>query len=562
MKTITLTEVVQALEQQADVLRTKKLIYCACHQVWENSPTKLASVALGDLIQELMRVAPTLKQLRLTLDKVVKTLSKQAEYTLIANTIFSQVSQLYPDLQVTPSPKVSESAIAEVAQALEHQENLIRIKKLLFYTCRNTWSNDLKQLEQIRLEDLIQELLSLNPTLEFLTLSLDSAVRTLSRQAEYSLVAKAILSKLDKLYQLYTDYPESTQVLIPSHRSGQTTILTQVNPAPELTEVLNPASQPPACPYEAIAVHLEQSIHIVRLKKLLFYACRSVWPSDQNELDRIGLKDLVQEIHERFSSFTTLQATLDAVVRTLNKPEEYSLIANTLISEVAPLYNPPCESVQTAIQQLPSPQQMVERSAVRASKASHNSAGAIRTKRAYEPFDLRLELMRYTNPLRAKILVFSVMRHKFGFNDHDWLSLKNCELDNLLQEFYASCETFTDVESRLEITASCLDDSEEYMQAAGAISQCLQPFYPAIRTLPPTISSTTNTTKNTQVSANLAVPTSDDATQLSVATAAEDSEQTCQFFSAALVPAESSERSQPDADQTCALPPPPKVIQP
>ncbi|NJN22623.1 MAG: hypothetical protein HC812_17420 [Leptolyngbya sp. RL_3_1] len=92
-------------------------------------------------------------------------------------------------------------------------------------------------------------------------------------------------------------------------------------------------------------------------------------------------------------------------------------------------------------------------------------------------FALRLEIMRYTNPLRAKIVLLSTIRSPFTFTPQDWRLLKAKTLDNLLQETFEYCPTFTDLEGKLTIIASCLDNHRDNTQAADAILKAIKPYY-------------------------------------------------------------------------------------
>ncbi|MFP3423164.1 hypothetical protein R0K19_27755, partial [Bacillus sp. SIMBA_161] len=45
-------------------------------------------------------------------------------------------------------------------------------------------------------------------------------------------------------------------------------------------------------------------------------------------------------------------------------------------------------------------------------------------------FDLRYEITRYTTPLRIKILLFSMLYYKIGFNEQDWSLMMSHQLDS------------------------------------------------------------------------------------------------------------------------------------
>jgi hypothetical protein len=92
-------------------------------------------------------------------------------------------------------------------------------------------------------------------------------------------------------------------------------------------------------------------------------------------------------------------------------------------------------------------------------------------------FDSRLGIMKYINPLRAKILIFAALHDGFSNNSQDWLSLKMVELDSLLRQLLNTCELYTDLEALLYKTAHQLDNSEDAIQTATALIKCLRSFY-------------------------------------------------------------------------------------
>ena len=92
-------------------------------------------------------------------------------------------------------------------------------------------------------------------------------------------------------------------------------------------------------------------------------------------------------------------------------------------------------------------------------------------------FDVRQKILQQTNPLRAKILIFSTLYHEFTFSDRDWLLLKTQELDKLLRQMFNVCGSLAELESNLYGTADHLDNTDEYDQAASVIIKAMNPCY-------------------------------------------------------------------------------------
>lgn len=90
-------------------------------------------------------------------------------------------------------------------------------------------------------------------------------------------------------------------------------------------------------------------------------------------------------------------------------------------------------------------------------------------------FNLRLEIMQDTNPLKAKILLFSVLHEPFRWDaEHDAL-LKSHELDDLLRILFISHRLYLDVAQKLRQAAK--DLSGDYSQTAEAVLRAIQSCY-------------------------------------------------------------------------------------
>ncbi|MGK7904179.1 MAG: hypothetical protein AB4352_22770 [Hormoscilla sp.] len=222
---------------------------------------------------------------------------------------------------------------------------------------------------------------------------------------------------------------------------------------------------------------LEQHEKSIRIKKMMVCVCRNVWENDASKLASLSLQDLIPELCQFYPSLEQLRASLDRVVKSLNKPKEYSLVANAIISHVSNLYSDAEETTELILTQQPEEVMTSVEVPVQQHSQHPGSWEFCDTRRAYDPFDLRQEVMKYTNPLRAKILIFSAIEQIFAFNKEDWLSIKTKELDDLLLRLFTECTTIEQLQYKLCETAKRLRDPSESNQAAGAIIQALRPFY-------------------------------------------------------------------------------------
>ena len=269
------------------------------------------------------------------------------------------------------------SSLDEVAKYLEQHENSQRIKKLIFFACKNEWENNQDTLNRFKLQELIQELSSLNPTIDHLTSSLSIAVKNLSKPKQYSIIASIIIKEIQKLY--LTADQETELIFKQPHQEVETELIFK---------------QP----------HQEEETGLILNQ-----------PSQEEETELI-----------------------------LNQPSQNIPI---FYSSEKKSSNPPAKTPSSA------------------------------KKSQYNQFDLRQNLMRFSNPLRIKIILFSALYKKFTFNEQDWLRLKSEELDSLLRKLFNSCTTIGELESKINNTVISLGSSDKNTQASGVIIRVMRGLY-------------------------------------------------------------------------------------
>jgi hypothetical protein len=93
-------------------------------------------------------------------------------------------------------------------------------------------------------------------------------------------------------------------------------------------------------------------------------------------------------------------------------------------------------------------------------------------------FDLRQTVMRYTNPLRAKILLFSLLHYSYRRERTEQaFLLKGYELDKLLERMLQTYDQLPVLTVQLKKIARRLDNPLEYTQTATAILRAVKPLY-------------------------------------------------------------------------------------
>jgi hypothetical protein len=330
----------------------------------------------------------------------------------------------------------------EVAQDLAQEQNLIRIKKLLVYICTQVWEGDRDRLNQVNVLTLLQDLRATAPTAEQLQSRLDIAVHSLSKAAEYTLVSSVIMRRVGRLY-------------------------------PDMGMRRGLAGEEV---YGTIAESLAQNASGDRIKKLLLLACKNTWITDGVQLAEFNLVDLIQELHGLTPSLMTLQAVLESLVNTLSKRAEYTLAAHEICSAFQPLYTEAVTEIRTEVMTEIVAVNPVAVNPVAVNPVAEPQPPSHTVSDLADLFNLRLEIMRYGNPYRVKIVLFSLLCQPFESQAEQEYQLKSYTLDDLLRSMIQAYK-LPELEIRLLNTARELEDSEESLQAARAILGSVKPFY-------------------------------------------------------------------------------------
>jgi adenylate cyclase len=480
------TETIQKLELSPHHDRIRKLIFYVCKNRWETDEAQLNSLNLRDLFQEFLSLGSDYEHIKSLLIRAVSTLSKQTEYYLVANEILTAVGCFYPPLQspqrldkeptilldqanlqswATPLPEDSEysSVYQQIVWDLEHHPECNRIKKLLYYICKRHWESDLSRLGLVNLLLLVQELHYLAPDFAQLQQLVNKFVQTINKPAEYSLVASTLLRSFARLYPI----PHTLAIPDPG---------LPLPVAPAASELVTGKPAQTLHLYQAIAQELDCHSHSLRLKKLIVFVSKHQWMADASQLTGFSTAALIEDLHYLAPSLEQLQQSLE-IVNTLSKAAEYRAIAEELINKLRPLYAP--ESKPPVPVQPRSPQLASNASsrptATPAPPPQPTSVAP--TLPHYSLFDVRLGILKYTNPLKAKILVFSTLYSDFHFTQHDWLALKQYDLNTLLQSLLSTYTTYTDLELQLYTSAKRLPAPEDLVQAADTVIKCLRVCY-------------------------------------------------------------------------------------
>ncbi|MFN7198139.1 MAG: hypothetical protein ACK5UL_00575 [bacterium] len=384
----------------------------------------------------------------------------------------------------------------DVVRYLDSHEEKLRIKKLIFYICKKYWENDPNTLDGVAMEDLVKELVQLKTSKEQLTFSVYKLVKSLNRPEVYAGVATVIIEQISKLYSnIAAAYDTQLSPLEPAVNPRFTAVNNAVNNGEDnsLRQVVN-----------SLGNHLETE----RMQKLMFAACKNRWENDLSVINNYGLKNIILELRQNNPNFLSLRETLNQVAENINKKALYLSLAEIILTQLELLYdtnNDYKEEDNESKSQIFN-DQMVHLNDDCDSSAKTSSFSSSRSKPVdfasstmelpfaepaflnnnpsnypqisdYDPFEIRLEILRYANPLRAKILIFSLLFYPWDQNSQDWLTLRSYTLEDLLQKLIESGKSLKDIEIQLYHIAQTQMDRDANLQTAGILVQALQKFF-------------------------------------------------------------------------------------
>ena len=319
-----------------------------------------------------------------------------------------------PTLPFATRP-TTEATLEQALQTMAQHPNHLRIKKLLFGTCQNLWENDAAVLDQFSLRGLIEGLVSRNPSLEQCRASLYRIVATLNRKTTYSEVAEAILEAVTPLYGVQ---------------------------AVANLGLAAPSEQDIKLRYQQVADGLDQESQNTRIKKVLYCLCHKVWEKDTQKVAQADTAILVEQLHQLAPTPRDLKYRLRYLLQHLNRKAQYTKVVDTIFRAFSPLYR---ASAELALVSTPGLQHASDGASPNTSFApapvpSHPEATVASSSLPLAPlpeadsaeicdrtdlFELRLDIIKYCNPLRAKILLYSTLQSPFTGSPSEWSVLRS-----------------------------------------------------------------------------------------------------------------------------------------
>ncbi|MEO0348789.1 MAG: adenylate/guanylate cyclase domain-containing protein [Cyanobacteria bacterium P01_A01_bin.15] len=369
-----------------------------------------------------------------------------------------------------------DSPLEQALQTLGDHVDHLRIKKLIFGTCQNLWENDPTVLDQFSLQHLIESLVLNNPSVEQCRASLYRIVATLNHKEVYSDVAEVILQSVIPLYV------------------QRAAIAAAPNPE-EFQKVAEESTEETKDRYQQVADELEHDSQIIRIKKVLYCLCHKVWETDIQKIEQADTAILVKQLYQLTPTPNDLKWRLRHLLHHLNRKAKYTKIVNTIFkafhslysvqTELIPMSTPglananDTDSPETCFGDLPAgihPENTV--AFTTKTMEGPSMADIARVKDRADLFELRLDIIKYCNPLRVKILLHSTLYSPFTGSSQEWSLLRSKTLEDFLREVFTYCSSFQDLESKLSIIVHCLEDTDDNEPVVNAILKAIKPYYP------------------------------------------------------------------------------------
>ncbi|CAD5975100.1 hypothetical protein PCC9214_04102 [Planktothrix tepida] len=231
-----------------------------------------------------------------------------------------------------------------------------------------------------------------------------------------------------------------------------------------------------------VAQSLEADPNSTRIKKVLLCAYNGKWENDAQILNAINLTHILQNIYQKYPQFEPLKISLNNILSRLNKKNEYGRVIHSIEEQITQLYLPSLSEENSEVNQ-PS---ITASETVKISPEELNSLSSVYLSQVTSPdarnnisdlFDVRFKIMQHTNPLRAKLVIFSSLEREFNYRDEDWSQLKNQSLDNLLRQLLQTFPNLERLKSHLYKMAEYLEDVDENIQVVTVILEALNPYY-------------------------------------------------------------------------------------
>jgi hypothetical protein len=230
--------------------------------------------------------------------------------------------------------------LEEVIDSLEQDSNVLRIKRLILFTCHDSWSNDVNEVKALQIRQLVRDLMIMFPDLNTLKHKLNSQVKQLSKQSDYLLAADNIIDSLGFLYTLRDegklphsflngDNPKSSAPSNDVYERTESDTIPHKHNLKYLTNLFD------------LRADISRNISPLHAKILLFSSLNyrfSPQERDWSALYTYDIDDLIQLIFQTYETVEALEARLTEVSLTLDQPEDAKRASAVILQAIRPFY--------------------------------------------------------------------------------------------------------------------------------------------------------------------------------------------------------------------------------
>jgi hypothetical protein len=316
--------------------------------------------------------------------------------------------------------------LQQVVNYLDKHREAVRIKKMLYCLGTGRWEKDIDYLNSVNTQFLIEQIVREQVTLDRFRTLLQDLVKTVNKPKQYIEIAKVIYLAIGQLY------PEFQQ------EHGQ-----RAAAAPPATPAPQPIHEPtdsyidrsiPSAIQRAYAPAPTQAYNNGGIPSSIE---RAYAPAPTQAIQTVE-RDIPSAIQRAYAPAPTQQFEPQAVDDEVDE-SAYETYYDAQMPDDLPLERPDVPD--------------------------------------YDPFVLRQNVMSYTNPLRAKMILLVMLYPQANFSNQSPAAIREYFLDDLLLEVLRTYPTIHDIEESITYAVEQLIEVEEYGKAANGLLQSLVPIY-------------------------------------------------------------------------------------
>ncbi len=247
----------------------------------------------------------------------------------------------------------------------------------------------------------------------------------------------------------------------------------------DTTEAVSPLT---ITPLNAALKKLSAHPNSRRIKKLLYGTHQAYWENNSTILEGVALKMLLESLTDRNTTIEECRHSLYQIVATLNRQEEYTKVANIIVSSLREFY----KELTGGTFQTP------DAAAVAAAELLENPMIAF-----YK--DIAIQLEKTDESVRTKKLLYCLCYDSW---ENDSRQVEQMSTILLIEGVHNSTSSVQELQDKLKTILQRLNRKAKYSPIANAIFQECQILYPEVDSqisMPGTVGMDESTSENTQI---------------------------------------------------------------